>query len=613
MAEQELSLEDVFVQDGSSSTHDLGGSWGFSSVERRLDLNLSLDLEQQEGRMQRVLERLSIPASTNSTTRQDDELRKLPTQRREMAEKVDTLEEELVATLSDIRALGEEFQQWRANAQQSKQQQHQESRDAIKNAVQTDDDDISMASTIISDAPSIASKNKKNDMDTSSHDNGGGGSPDKGKRFLVIPFITLISTLLLSMIIPHLILYIFENQQTLRAYYDDDEAIIDWKVDIILPVLYRSLILPFFTATTVTRSTAAATAVAEPNNIWMIYKLIQQSVSYILSYVGVESITVESILPNVTPFVCNSLLFITMIPAIEMTSLKLTNIKLLQGTVYCTLCVYMLAYNHGNDGGGGGGGDTNNNNYHEMALVTCMSVMALLVVGRQKRITTKTPVASTTNQGATITTKQKQIQQRRSVQQQLPPIPPTTMSSATVMQQQQQRPQQMPLTQHLRNQNLHHRQRRQEHSMLMDIHNLLYFQTTAWGVISLLFPLNLEEDEEKLPTNGRGSAMAVKLVVYGTYLALVSHVLRTPPKWMSTALQYMTISQVFVAFIVMEFFVPFLKNYFGGSDSSSGMFINSIHDEFIPLLLASISCTGGLIGCWALSFWVLCRHHDHDL
>ena len=459
------------------------------------------------------------------------------------------------------------------------------------------------------------------------------------KRFLPLPFISLIVVFCVSVVLPHLIVILYGRYQAQQRQQQQPglEDVVLFDLDEIKPALLRSLLSSFVNigdSTTTNGNNASTTTVAvvpEPNNIWMIYKLMQLVLSYIGSYFGISKLFLS--LPNVTPLVCNCILFCTMIPAIEMVSKKLTNIKLLQGVAYCCLCVYMLAYNHDdNDNDRSGGNNSNSisngNDYHEMAIITCMSIMSILVVGRQKRRQPSpsgtSPPNKARSQGTTATTSAKLKQQ----QQAGGPVPPMTTSSSSttttkLMQQESQlRKQQL---QHNSKNRQHHTQRHEKHSMLMDIHNLLFFQLAAWGIISLLFPLTLGDKSSSEVGGGEiprdYSTVMLKLVLYGTYLCLTSHVLHTPPKWMSAALQYVTIVQVLIAVGLMEFVVPFLRTYFGGRndaddiDGSSGSSMSNssnLHDEFIPLLITSISCTCGLIGCWALSFWVLCRYHDHD-
>ena len=132
-SEPELSLEDVFDHsDHKNDYYDhndsLDGSWGFASVERRLDLNESLDLGKQEGRMRQVLEQMDIPvgeSSFNSSSFQRDDtyLRKLPEERRDFRAVVDSFEEDLVEALDDVQAIGNFIQKWRIKTY--RQQQHQ--------------------------------------------------------------------------------------------------------------------------------------------------------------------------------------------------------------------------------------------------------------------------------------------------------------------------------------------------------------------------------------------------------------------------------------------------------------------------------------------------------
>ena len=106
------------------------------------------------------------------------------------------------------------------------------------------------------------------------------------------------------------------------------------------------------------------------------------------------------------------------------------------------------------------------------------------------------------------------------------------------------------------------------------MHNVLFWNTALWGLLGL-FPLFFSPVE-----------LAFKLFSYVTYLALCSYLLRTPPYWAERTAQ---LSAVMVAAVtcILEF-LPIQGRW-----------------EFLPLLVTSIVCAHGLIGCWFISLMLL--------
>lgn len=163
--EPELSLDEVFAKEDRTddvNSNSLGGSWGFASVERKLDLNLSVDLEKQEGRMEKVLRSMGVTVDVNTTktTAEDDELRRLPQKRLQLTAAVDAMEDELAQTLGGMEKLSEQFEQWRSQAQHQQTQQRRLTRFAIKrgrgvSAFSSDEED---RSTVSSQASSVSSQ-----------------------------------------------------------------------------------------------------------------------------------------------------------------------------------------------------------------------------------------------------------------------------------------------------------------------------------------------------------------------------------------------------------------------------------------------------------------------
>ena len=113
-----------------------------------------------------------------------------------------------------------------------------------------------------------------------------------------------------------------------------------------------------------------------------------------------------------------------------------------------------------------------------------------------------------------------------------------------------------------------------EHTSFREVHNLLFWHIAVWGLLGL-FPLFFGPVE-----------LAFKLVSYLTYLAMCSYLLKAPPSW-----GYHTkhLSGILVGSVI--FVLECLP--------TQGRW------EFLPLMITSIACANGLIGCWAVSFWVM--------
>mmetsp|Transcript_104 Transcript_104/g.148 ORF Transcript_104/g.148 Transcript_104/m.148 type:complete len:444 (+) Transcript_104:460-1791(+) len=113
-----------------------------------------------------------------------------------------------------------------------------------------------------------------------------------------------------------------------------------------------------------------------------------------------------------------------------------------------------------------------------------------------------------------------------------------------------------------------------------EYHNILFWHSSIWGLLGL-FPLLFRPVE-----------LTFKVVSYFTYLALVSVLLHTPPKW-TREIQYVTFAFVVAVIIVLEV-VPIQGKW-----------------EFLPLMFTSVSCAFGLLGCWAMSLWLLAKEERH--
>lgn len=109
-----------------------------------------------------------------------------------------------------------------------------------------------------------------------------------------------------------------------------------------------------------------------------------------------------------------------------------------------------------------------------------------------------------------------------------------------------------------------------------EIHNVLFWNTTVWGLLGL-FPLLYRPVE-----------LALKLCCYVGYLGLASVLLKAPPKW-TYQIEFFTFATVTAVIVLLEF-VPLLGKW-----------------EFLPLMVTSIVCAFGLLGCWAVSLRLLIR------
>lgn len=107
-------------------------------------------------------------------------------------------------------------------------------------------------------------------------------------------------------------------------------------------------------------------------------------------------------------------------------------------------------------------------------------------------------------------------------------------------------------------------------------HNILFWHLSIWGLLGL-FPLLFRPVE-----------LTFKIVSYASYLGLVSVLLQTPPKW-TREIQYVTFIFVGITIVLLDV-VPIQGKW-----------------EFLPLMETSVICAFGLLGCWAMSLWLLAR------
>jgi alpha-1,3-glucosyltransferase len=113
-----------------------------------------------------------------------------------------------------------------------------------------------------------------------------------------------------------------------------------------------------------------------------------------------------------------------------------------------------------------------------------------------------------------------------------------------------------------------------------NVHNFLFDQVALWGLLGL-FPLFFEPVE-----------LAFKLVSYFGYLTMCWLFLSTPtPSWTRP---YLLVSGVIVkAVICLLELLPIQGRW-----------------EFLPLMVTSISCAVGLVGCCVLSLWLLLNEDE---
>jgi len=107
-------------------------------------------------------------------------------------------------------------------------------------------------------------------------------------------------------------------------------------------------------------------------------------------------------------------------------------------------------------------------------------------------------------------------------------------------------------------------------------YNVLFWYAALWGLLGL-FPLLFRPVE-----------FTLKVSSYLCYMALVSYMLRTPPRWMEDVLAG---TWGMVAFVIALLDVAPIQGKW----------------EFFPLMATSVSVAFGLMGCWATSYYLLVR------
>jgi alpha-1,3-glucosyltransferase len=102
-------------------------------------------------------------------------------------------------------------------------------------------------------------------------------------------------------------------------------------------------------------------------NVWAIYALANRVFQFVVrrlvetDWPGVYLLDGMD-LPEPSPTVCAVILFFAIIPAMQVASARLTNLKLVEAVVYVSLCAFMLAYH-----------------VHEKAIMTTLLPLAILV------------------------------------------------------------------------------------------------------------------------------------------------------------------------------------------------------------------------------------------
>ncbi len=109
-----------------------------------------------------------------------------------------------------------------------------------------------------------------------------------------------------------------------------------------------------------------------------------------------------------------------------------------------------------------------------------------------------------------------------------------------------------------------------------EYHNVLFWNVCLWGLLGLL------------PLLFRSIEFSLKLSTYVTYMGLASHLLQTPPQWMKNV-QYASIGIVGSVIFILDI-LPIQGKW-----------------EFLPLMVTSITCAVGLLGCWGTMTWLLMR------
>jgi alpha-1,3-glucosyltransferase len=103
-------------------------------------------------------------------------------------------------------------------------------------------------------------------------------------------------------------------------------------------------------------------------NVWALYTLADKVVRLVLRQLPsfVSEVDYETIqdwhLPMPSPLVCAIVLFLSMIPGLQVSSSRLSNVKFMEAVVYSSLCSFMLSYH-----------------VHEKAILTAILPMTVLV------------------------------------------------------------------------------------------------------------------------------------------------------------------------------------------------------------------------------------------
>jgi alpha-1,3-glucosyltransferase len=214
-------------------------------------------------------------------------------------------------------------------------------------------------------------------------------------------------------------------------------------------------------------------------NVWAIYSFMNRIIRFVVTrlppHLPGAAFLVGLSLPEPSPVVCAVLLFLSIIPGMQVASARLTNIKLMEAVVYVSFCSFMLSYH-----------------VHEKAILTTL-------------------------------------------------VPLTVLVEATPR---------------------------------SEIHNLLFWHISVWGLLGLM------------PLLWRPVELTLKVCSYVGYLGLASLLLKTPPRW-THEIENVTFVLVALIICLLEF-VPILGKW-----------------EFLPLMATSIVCASGLVGCWGMSLWLL--------
>lgn len=101
-------------------------------------------------------------------------------------------------------------------------------------------------------------------------------------------------------------------------------------------------------------------------NFWALYAVANKVLRFILARIPTTVTGADSIhnwhLPEPPPLVCAILLFLSILPGMQVASARLTNIKLMEAVVYVSFCSFMLSYH-----------------VHEKAILTTLIPLTVLV------------------------------------------------------------------------------------------------------------------------------------------------------------------------------------------------------------------------------------------